>query len=67
MVDEWRKRCLQHPQPYSIFIPRDKMFANCPIKHAEERKEICKRYRRYLFIAQNVKKELAQQQNDKQK
>lgn len=60
-VDEWRERCLQNPQSYSVFIPRDKMFADCPIKHEEERKEICKRYRRYLFIVENVKKELTKQ------
>lgn len=61
MVDEWRKRCLQSPQPYYNFVPLNKMFADCPIRHEEERKEICERYRRYLFIVENIKKELAKQ------
>ena len=60
-IDEWRKRCLLNPQPYSVFIPRNKLFVNCPIPHIDEHPDICDRYRRYLFIVEKIKAELEKQ------
>ena len=42
-----------------------KVLDGCPFNTPEERQQKCVRYHRYLHIVENVKKELAQQQNER--
>lgn len=50
--DEWKQFVFSNP--HLVHKTTGNMFADCPIKHSEERKEICERYRRYCFIVQKV-------------
>lgn len=60
-LNDFHRMFLHNPNLDINFRSTADMFWDCPIKHFEERKEICNRYRRYLFVVENVKKELAKQ------
>lgn len=59
--DEWSKFVFKTQS--IVFQTNGKIFADCPETNNIARKDMCNRYRRYLFIVENVKKEL-QKQNE---
>ena len=46
--DEWKQFFFKNP--HLVHRTTNNMFADCPIKYAEERKETCERYSRYCRI-----------------
>lgn len=59
--DEWSKFVFKTQS--AVFQTNGKKFADCPEKNDVARRDMCNRYCRYLFIVENVKKEL-QKQNE---
>ncbi|MBR4507221.1 MAG: hypothetical protein IKP24_01670 [Alphaproteobacteria bacterium] len=51
----WQKVVIQSDG--MVFKINPDMFAGCAIDSEEERKKICDRYQRYLFITNNIKHE----------
>lgn len=49
----WQKVIIQNNN--MAFQINPDLFANCTIDDDKERKKICERYQRYLFITNNVK------------
>lgn len=53
--DAWQRAISQNNGiPFQI---NPDMFENCPIESEEERKKICERYQRYLFVLGNTQKQ----------
>ena len=57
-LDDFYKMNVKNPDTNVKFRSTADMFWDCPIKHNQERTEICERYRRYLFIVDQVKQEI---------
>lgn len=51
--NEWKQFVFNNPN--MVNHTSGNMFLDCPIKHIEERKEICERYRKFLVINKNTK------------
>ena len=49
-LDEWKRFCLRITDQNIHISSTMEMFADCPIKHKEELKDVCDRYRRYCYI-----------------
>ena len=51
--DSWQKVIIQNDG--MVFQINPNMFADCPIETESDRKQICERYQRYLFVVRNAK------------
>lgn len=60
-LNDFHRVFLNNPHLNIKFRSTADMFWDCPIKHDQERKETCERYRRYLFIVEKVKQEIKEQ------